>query len=365
MPAKQQMEQEKHAANLDATRLNMAATRQNMATQAQTNEAAKHEAIYKMTGSLSMLPEDVQEKVWPVMRTHAIKAGYATANDMPKTYDENAKNLITNAAAQSGQYLAQLKAQGNQKPMSVVDPNTGQPIIVSEQEAIQNRYAPYNAKATNNAGTLLTKAQINNYVKTQDELALKATSAEDIINNTNSFLAAAKEIPTGTGPGMSYLATVSAPGQEARKYAGKLAFAEVKQLGGGVVSDADLAAAERNTLSLSNSMEANNKIAATNIAIARRAQEKQSFYQQMAEAGLYDTAKMQKQWTKFTKENPIIDKKTGRVNEQNIGNWAPYITMGNTAKTADNSPAPMQDKIVVGKNGKRYQKVEGGYVLVD
>jgi hypothetical protein len=333
MPEEQKMKIAQHQANLNQLATNTAATREGMLTEQQRRKMMqdeanikRHEYATKAIGHIYGLPQDKQQAAFEIAMEGAKNYGFELPKDIPLDVT-NAKTraLLEGAYNSSGTELAKLKGQ-------------------AEFAEANARLAK--AQGSSGKDPVLHKAQINNYVKAQDELTKKAAAAEDIINNTNAFLASSKNVPLGTGPMSGLIAPLSSAGQEARKYAGKLAFAEVKNLGGGVVSDADLKAAERNTLSLSNNPEANLKIAKMNIAIAQRAKEEQAFYDAMAEQGVYDRGKIQRLWSSYIKENPIIDGKTGQVNAQNINNWQPYATLdalNGNAKKAEKTASQATD----------------------
>jgi hypothetical protein len=143
LPVQQQMEQEKHKQALAAQAMNMKATQAGLATEELKRKALSQEMqfnqmkmVNNLTSSVLTAPQDQQESAWKSALNTA-KLNGIDISSLPQQWNDDAKGMARNAYVQSGTYLKQMELENEKAKLPLVKAidETGKPIYVRQDKA--------------------------------------------------------------------------------------------------------------------------------------------------------------------------------------------------------------------------------------
>ena len=225
-------------------------------------------------------------------------------------------------------------AQATGKPVAVIDPNTGQAIYVTPDQAIGKQVA-----STRTPGqTEESKQRQKSIVKAEESRAEAAANATAVIDSLNRAEQLVSSGAANTGPIISKLYTVSAGTAEFEAISNQLGLQGTALLKGAIT--------EAENRKVQSTQPGSDRTPESNLAIINF---NRSIMQRAVERGKFDAAWRQSKgtiegadaaWQKFVQENPITSNKPNdlSINQQNIGNWQGYVTGQGKQLT----PAPTQ-----------------------
>lgn len=370
LPTQQAREAELHNQALAMNNLKMRSAQQDMQTDALRQKHMQDQARYnqiskvnELTGTVLSAPEEQRGAAWKSALASAKAAGLPTDN-LPQQWDENAQAYAQNAYVHSGRALqeAKLMKGGQGQLIKAVGPDGTAIYVPQNQAAGMQVYEPSAMNAS--------KQEDKEYRAAIKEASQQALSAGAVKDNISAFMSAAKKIPTGTGPWAGRVAFLSKEGQEAIKYSSQLALEELQKMKG-ATSDRDLDFIKSATLSVTNDYKSNEKIAKLITLKASQYQQKPQFMQALRQKGIKDPALAETLWSQYVSDNPLVNRESGQMRD-NIPSWKKYTEkeylsgaeLGSAIEPEGQQQTAQAEAIVVGKNGQRYKKVDGGYVPV-
>ena len=359
LPEEQRMKKEQHAQNIAQGALGMQATRQGMGTAALNQQQIKQQMEYaqkqQKIGEAKELQEDIahihalpaanRPTGYKLLLQRRKQQGLSNAG-APEEWGPEAEEYSKHAYLASGVGIKHLEAQ-------------------IKQQNLLNAQNP----------------QLKEQKKEFDKDIVEATKTAKLLSETeqtvNDFLDAASKMPGGTGPLTGRFARLSPKGQEAIKNSSNLVMKVAKENFGGRITDADLSLAEKSTLSVLNDPKTNLNLAKPMIYKAKQYAQAPQFLQDLKNQGIYDKSLAAILWNNYVSENKMMDK-NGNV-RKDIPSYKKYVSpkyinsllsgeeykdeqpKGNKQQSSAYSSVDT-GQLVVGKDGKQYKKVAGGYV---
>lgn len=336
LPKQRELDELKARASIDATRASTAATRHGMTTETlrqkslQQDQIMKgHKFAYDTIGAIQTLPPAARQAALSAVIPEAEAAyGFKWPKNVPKDVAHpDTQAYLQNMHITSGQALESAKLKKAQAEVGV---------------------------AQNPIAAELPKEQAKQLIKMQDETGAQSEGAATTLNNINTFEANYKKIAGGTGIHAPALAKFSPAAQQADQAASDMTRSLMSSIKG-AASDKDVELLAKSMPRISNTVGANEKILKRLRAASERIQQKPLFEQTMVENGIYDPSKIRATWTKFVKENPLYDAKTGAVLDKNVNAWDKYIPGNVAQKTLQN---PEND--LSGMSDEQLMKIAGG-----
>lgn len=340
-----------------------------IATARMSEKEATHKFMMNRFADLNYLPKDQVSSHYQDLRKEALELG-VPSNELPEKYDEKVASLAQMAAMRSPEAAAQRKFMNDlllkkldvegkidlEKHKGLAKHTTGMPegqlvgtsYIVDEaaqppgmapaapgmeptaQAAPQ---APPPAPALRlmpspEAQKAYAAASGKQFAEVQKKASETAGKAAEAVDNIDTFMREAPKIAFGTGPiaGMWPFTAFDPHGNVAKKAQNALALNLLQLQKFGRVTNKEMQIVQDATLNLHMTPEAITRLGPQLRAIAQRNIEYSKFLNAATNVGIRNISQVDSIWHKFLEENPVIDNRTGQVNQNNIGNWQKYLS---------------------------------------